>query len=118
MVRPGAYRIATEGWWYDGVTYSAFRNPDGSLAVIFYNANNKQLKVNITDGENRYNQVTLPPRAAVSVLLNTDQTNRLQALCPSPAPSAPGYYTLTGMKVDAPRHPGIFIYQGRKEIMK
>ena len=86
--------------------------------MVLYNSNNKQLKVNIADGTNRYEQVLLPPRAAVSVLMNTDQTNRLQTLNAAPAPSSPSYYTLTGVKVDVPNHPGIFICQGKKEIRK
>lgn len=119
VVRPGACRIATEGWWYNGVTYSAFRNPDGTLAVVFYNSNNTQLKVNITDGENRYNQVVLPARAAVSVLLNANQSNGLQSLRATSRPEDAGcYYTLAGVKTLSPTRPGIFICQGRKELLK
>lgn len=117
VVRPGAQRIATEGWWYNGVTYSAFRNPDGSLAVILYNSNQKQLKVNITDGENRYDQITLPPRAAVSVLMNTDQPDGLKTLhTPAPSADTSRLYTLTGVRTFSSTRPGIYISQGRKEI--
>lgn len=119
VVKPGATRIATEGWWYEGVTYSAFRNPDGSLAVVLYNSNNKQLKVNITDGENRYNQVVIPPRAAVSVLMNTDQESGLQTLRQHASETDPPcYYTLNGVRTTTPSRPGIFISQGKKEMMK
>ena len=118
VVRPGAIRIATEGWWYEGVTYTAFRNPDGSLAVILYNSNNKQLKVNIADGENRYNQIVLPPRAAVSVLMNTDQTSKLQTLRQPTSADDTHYYTLNGVRTANPSGPGIYICQGRKEVRK
>jgi len=117
VVRPGARRIATEGWWYDGVTYSAFRNPDGSLAVVFYNSNNRMLRVNITDGVNRYNQILLPTRAAVSVLMNTDQTSGLQTMRLQSAHSDNlYYYTLSGVRTSSPTRPGIYISQGRKEL--
>ena len=117
VVKPGACRIATEGWWYEGVTYSAFRNVDGSLAVVFYNSNNKELKVNIADGENRYNQILLPPRAAVSVLMNTNQSNGVRPLGANAKPTpTPAYYTLNGVKTPAPTRPGIYIHQGRKEM--
>ncbi len=119
VVRPGACRIATEGWWYNGVTYTAYRNPDGTLAVVFYNANHRQLKVNITDGENRYDQVSLPPRAAISVLMNNNGGTGLQSLrAASPSKDAECYYTLAGVRTSTPTTPGIYICQGKKSNNK
>ncbi len=116
VVRPGACRIGTEGWWYNGVTYSAFRNTDGTLAVVFYNSNHNQLKVNIADGSYRYNQVVLPPRAAVSVLIDNQQESRLRALRSDAQPET--WFSLGGIRMEAPTGPGIFICQGKKEIMR
>ena len=116
VVRPGACRIGTEGWWYNGVTYSAFRNTDGTLAVVFYNSNHNQLKVNIADGSYRYNQVVLPPRAAVSVLIDNQQESRLRALRSDAQPET--WFSLGGIRMEAPTGPGIFICQGKKEMMR
>ena len=113
-VGQGAHKMKTMG---NDRTTLAFRNVDGSLAVVFYNSNNKELKVNIADGENRYNQILLPPRAAVSVLMNTNQSNGVRPLGANAKPTpTPAYYTLNGVKTPAPTRPGIYIHQGRKEM--
>ena len=115
VVRPGAVRIATSGWWFDGVTYAAFRNPDGTLALVLYNSTNKELNIHVADGTNRY-PLYVPTRAAVSLLMNTDQAASIGSIVGSD--DARTYYTLQGMKVDAPQQPGIYIRQGRKEFIQ
>ena len=85
--------------------------------MVFYNSNTKELKVNIADGENRYNQILLPPRAAVSVLMNTNQGDGVRPLgANAGAATAPVYYTLNGVRTPPPTRPGIYICQGRKEM--
>lgn len=115
VVRPGAVRIATSGWWFDGVTYAAFRNPDGTLALVLYNSTNKELNIHVADGTNRY-PLYVPTRAAVSLLMNTDQAAGIGSIVGSD--DVRTYYTLQGMKVDAPQQPGIYIRQGRKEFIQ
>lgn len=66
VVRPGAYRIDTEGWWAENMDYAAFRNQDGTLAILFASDNNAQQNFFVTDG-NEYAKVTVPPHSVVSV---------------------------------------------------
>lgn len=44
VVRPGAVRTGTEGFTKNGITYSTFRNPDGSYGAIFLNENAEDQK--------------------------------------------------------------------------
>ena len=116
VVRPGAVRIGTSGWSYSGVTYAAFRNPDATYGVVLYNANQRELRFNLTDGQNRYQQIVLPARSVVSVLINTDQAaNRVKDVRQT-AMASPDYYTLQGIRIDEPQQPGIYIHLGRKEL--
>ncbi len=114
VVRPGAVRIGTSGWHYDGVTYTAFRNPDGTMAVVLYNANQGELGTNIATGQQRFH-ITLPPRAAVSVLLPAGQATGVGAPSALQAMATPTYYTLGGTKATSLSARGIYISQGRKE---
>ena len=115
VVRPGAVRIGTQGWWYDGVTYAAFRNPDGTLALVLYNATDKELNIHVADGSHRY-PLYVPRRAVVSLLMDTDLVSRV--LSPSAGNTDATYYTLNGCRVDYPSQPGIYVRQGRKEIIQ
>ncbi|MGM9753789.1 MAG: glycoside hydrolase family 30 beta sandwich domain-containing protein [Candidatus Cryptobacteroides sp.] len=45
VIKPGAVRIKTSGYKPTGVNYLAFRNPDGSTAVIIVNENPKEQTV-------------------------------------------------------------------------
>ena len=94
----------------------AFRNPDATYGVVLYNANQRELRFNLTDGQNRYQQIVLPARSVVSVLINTDQAaNRVKDVRQT-AMASPDYYTLQGIRIDEPQQPGIYIHQGRKEL--
>ena len=115
VVRPGAVRIGTSGWTYSGVTYAAFRNPDGSYGVVLYNANQRDLRFNLTDGRHRYQQILLPARAVVSVLTDADQSSRIRPTRQT-AMADPDYYTLQGVRVGVPRQPGVYVHDGRKEL--
>lgn len=68
-VRPGAKRIDTEGWWTNGLSYTAFKNPDGSLAIVFCNENYNALNVKVSDGSHLLT-VNVPARSAVSCRFN------------------------------------------------
>ena len=48
--------------------------------------------------------------------MNTDQAASIGSIVGSD--DARTYYTLQGMKVDAPQQPGIYIRQGRKEFIQ
>ena len=68
MAKPGAVRIAAD---YeqprDGLMCSAFRNPDGSLAVVLLNENTQEQTLSITTDGKRYINVCVPARAVCSM---------------------------------------------------
>ena len=66
MVKPGAYRVETNGWQPLGLAYSGFVNPDGTVAVVLSNSNDKDLMLTLTGG-NEYLDVTVPACSVVSV---------------------------------------------------
>lgn len=65
VVKPGAVRIATDGYTAEGLTYSAFHNPDGSYALVLSNARTEHLSFDVAAGR-RYFHADIPPRSAVS----------------------------------------------------
>lgn len=67
VVKPGAYRIDTNGWWATDMDYSAYKNPDGSLAIIFASSNAADQNFTVYDGK-QYVDVTVPANSVVSVL--------------------------------------------------
>lgn len=67
VVKPGAYRIDTDGWWATDMDYSAYKNPDGTLAIIFASSNVEDQYFVVTDGSH-YVNVTVPSNSVVSVL--------------------------------------------------
>ena len=65
-VRPGAKRIATEGFTTDGLTYSAFRNPDNTFALVLSNSNPEAVSTAVDDGS-RHFPVTIPAGGIVTL---------------------------------------------------
>lgn len=69
VTQPGAYRIDTEGWWTNNVSYVAFANPDGSVAMAFCNENGSAVNAKVVvDG--KMISIPLPARSAVSCRWN------------------------------------------------
>ena len=66
VVKPDAVRIGTTGFSTNGLTYSAFKNPDNSYAVVMSNAKSEEVKVTLDDGTHHF-PVTVPARSAVSL---------------------------------------------------
>lgn len=66
VVRPDAVRIGTRGYTAPGLTYSAFRNPDSSYAVVISNSSHSELHPVFDDGNHRFT-VSVPARSAVSL---------------------------------------------------
>jgi glucosylceramidase len=53
FVKPGAYRIGADGaQLYDGLNFTAFKNPDGSEAVVVVNSNGSSTQVKIREDGN------------------------------------------------------------------
>ena len=66
VVKPGAYRVDTNGWQPYGLTYAGFVNPDGSTAAVLSNSNDEPLSLTITDGSG-YLDITVPANGVTSV---------------------------------------------------
>ena len=67
VVKTNAHRIDTNGWYADKMDYSAFKNPDGTLAIVFASSNGEEQNFTVTDGE-QYVDVAVPSNSVVSVL--------------------------------------------------
>ena len=65
VVKPGAVRIGTTGYKPNGVTYSAFKNADGSYAVVLANENSSKTTFVLSDGTNHFS-CELPAKSVVS----------------------------------------------------
>lgn len=69
VVKPDAVRIGTEkeSFTKNGLTYSAFKNADGSYAVVLSNRNAESFTLTISDGS-KYFTSEIPAASAVSFL--------------------------------------------------
>lgn len=66
VVQPDAVRIGTSGFSTNGLTYTAFKNPDSSYAVVLSNSKADEVRLTIDDGSHHF-PVTVPGRSAVSL---------------------------------------------------
>ncbi|MGL4993293.1 MAG: glycoside hydrolase family 30 protein [Bacteroidales bacterium] len=69
VVKPGAVRIGSGGYTDSNVDYSAFQNPDGSLALVLSNSNEQVKGITISDGVNHF-YYEVPGRSVVSYRWN------------------------------------------------
>lgn len=65
VVKPGAYRIRSNGYKADGLVYSAFINPDRSFAFVALNDAPKEQSFTLSDGESIFKCI-LPPYSVAS----------------------------------------------------
>jgi glucosylceramidase len=66
VVKPGAFRIGSDGKVANGLMYSAFENPDGTVAFVLLNENETTARISLTvDGKN-YIDCTIPGKAVAS----------------------------------------------------
>lgn len=67
VVRPGAQRIgvAQRSLVKNGLTYSAFRNADGTYAVVLLNNSDEIIPATVSDGTNHF-RVNVPAQSVVS----------------------------------------------------
>lgn len=67
VVRPNARRIgvAQRSLVKNGLVYSAFRNADGSYAVVMLNSGDEIIPATVSDGQNHFS-VTVPAQSVVS----------------------------------------------------
>ena len=67
VVKPGAVRIGTAQRSYskNGLTYSAFRNADGSYALVALNSGDADIDATVSDGTHHF-KALIPAQAVVS----------------------------------------------------
>ena len=65
-VKPAAKRIGTEGFTKNGLTFSAFRNPDNSYALVLSNKNSEDVRATVDDGSHHF-PVTVPAKGIVTL---------------------------------------------------
>lgn len=92
VINPGAYRVSTDGWYAENMEYLAFRNPDGTCAMIFASSNAADQNFSITDGSDKYMDVTVPANGIVSVKFGAFTPAQIQPV-EEPA-QGPGIYII------------------------
>lgn len=65
-VKPGAVRIGTRGFSANGITYSAFRNPDNSYALVLSNRTSNDVSATVDDGSHHF-PINVPANGIVSL---------------------------------------------------
>lgn len=63
--KPDAVRIGTDGFTTNGLTYTAFKNTDGSFALVLSNNKSEDIKATVDDGVHHFS-VTVPANGIVS----------------------------------------------------
>lgn len=66
VVKPDAVRIGTSGFTTSGLDYSAFRNPDGSYALVANNRNATKVRFVVDDGVKHFTY-EMPANSAASL---------------------------------------------------
>lgn len=66
VVKPGAVRIGTSGYTQTNMNYSAFRNADGTYALVINNNNNDAKRFVVDDGTHHFT-VNIPAHSATSL---------------------------------------------------
>lgn len=67
VVKPGSYRIKTEGVVADGIYYTAFENPDKTYSVVMMNDSKEDKNVTIEMGNKAFNY-SIPATSVVSCI--------------------------------------------------
>jgi len=65
VVKPGAVRIGATGYTAEGVTYSAFKNTDGTFAVVLLNNTDEIRKITLSEGTKHFSY-DVPSKSIVS----------------------------------------------------
>ncbi|MDF2516562.1 MAG: glucosylceramidase [Sphingobacterium sp.] len=65
VVKPGATRIGATGYTAEGLVYSAFKNTDGTYAVVLLNESSDNRKITLADGKNHFSY-EVPANSIVS----------------------------------------------------
>jgi glucosylceramidase len=74
FVLPGAYRVASSGFQYHGFETVAFKNPDGSKALVVSNPDNFDNPIVVTWGDRTF-EYKVPAQSAATFVWSGDQSN-------------------------------------------
>lgn len=67
VIRPGAVRIGASGYEASGLDYLAFRNPDGSTAVVALNRSDKPQTIALFENDDKSFKYTIPAQSIASL---------------------------------------------------
>lgn len=70
FIRPDAHRIGLEGEQVDGVTYTAAKNVDGSMAIVVFNRNEEPFNLSV-EIEGQFYNMQIAPRAMQTICLRS-----------------------------------------------
>ena len=110
-VKPGAHRVDTEGWWTDGLSYAAYRNPDNTGAVLLSNTSEKTINARVRSAAGNTYSLDVPPRGVVAARLDLDKDETTLIAAPADDDSAGPvrYFNLLGREVSAPSAGSMYI---------
>lgn len=60
VIKPGSFRIKSEGQISEGIYYSAFENPDKSYSLLLQNDTDQQQAISVQQGEKSFTYNVLP----------------------------------------------------------
>lgn len=64
--QPGAKRIGTSGYTTNGLTYTAFQNPDGTYGMALSNSKSEDVRATVDDGSHHFS-ITVPANGVMSL---------------------------------------------------
>lgn len=72
VIKPGAYRIQSDGTTVEGIHYSAFENPDKSYSLVLLNETHEDQTVLVESGQKSF-EYRVPARSVMSCIWNQNK---------------------------------------------
>ena len=115
VVRPGAVRLFSRKT--DGIASAAFRNPDGSYAVLMSNNSSAVIDAGVSDISSAWHvDVKLPAESIVSLLIPYGRiVSSIKNTEAVPSGNHP-FYSIDGKRITTPVAGQIFIHEGKKSL--
>jgi glucosylceramidase len=118
-VKPGAYRVDTEGWWTNNLSYAAFQNPDNTTSILLSNQGDSNLTVKVNSNSRTYN-FQVPGHSVVSAVMDlaTDPTifSGLTSVETDNSSAPLRLYDLMGRPIEAPLKGALYITSDGRKI--
>lgn len=118
VVKPGARRIDTDGWWTDNLSYAAYLNPDNTTAILLANTGNRDLNVKVNSNGNTY-MLTVPAHGVTSARMDILPSNQsgVETVATGSFGDIPVVlHDLQGRQVTTPGKGGIYVTSDGKKI--